>query len=114
MQFYTMTTAVRQIWKGWQQRRRQRKVSALLLQREEIKRRGMSIYAEVEEGYSTGISAEGMNLMRVRLKIRLFDDQCLHSLSYAFVPPHWKGLNGGMPIKAQFLAGDLSQVIIRI
>jgi hypothetical protein len=113
MQLCTMTTVIHDIWQRWQQRRKQRKLNSLLVQREQIRKRGMCIYAVVEDCMQTNLQVNEMMLLRVRLKIRLLDNQCIYPLCYAFVPDSWRHLKG-LAARVQFIAGDLSQVIIKI
>lgn len=73
----------------------------------------MSIFCTVEDSYCTGLEANGLQLLRVRLKICLVNKEVIGALSYAFVPKQWRQLKG-LPVRVQFANCDLSQVIIQI
>jgi hypothetical protein len=108
-----MKVNLRQTIQRWLQRRKTKRLQALLLQRELIRREGMSIDCTVVESFPTGLEAGGLRLLKVRLKIRLLNQEVMESLAYTFVPEHWRQLKG-LPVKVQFANGDLSQVIIRM
>jgi hypothetical protein len=108
-----MTAVLYNLIRKCRQHCRQRKVRVLLLQREQISKNGMSVFASVEDCMHTGISTQAMNLLRIRLRIRLQQHQDIRFMAYVFLPVTWR-VQKGHSVRVQFLAWDMSQVIIKI